>query len=152
MIFLTSRVDEIDQIFGLRLGAWDYQTKPVSLILLVERVASLLQIKSARDTCERPKELIEQGDLKLDPKRVQVSWKNTAIVLTVTECALLAAIVKEKGGAVHYDELAAATRQTLVTNNTVNTHIRHIRAKFKQHDPDFDNIANVYGAGYCWRC
>ncbi len=48
VIFLTERIDEIDKISGLRLGAWDYLPKPISLDYLAERIASLLRINAAR--------------------------------------------------------------------------------------------------------
>ncbi|MCK5919491.1 MAG: response regulator [Methylococcales bacterium] len=152
VIFLSSRADEIDQVFGLRLGAWDYQTKPVSLTLLAERVSVLLKIKEARTVDQPPSrdQQIQHGNLRIDTKRMLVSWKEEALVFTVTECSLLTAIVKANGGAVRYDELAAITKQTIVTNNTINTHIRHIRQKFRLIDPHFDSITNVYGAGYRW--
>lgn len=154
VIFLTSRTDEIDQVFGLRLGAWDYQTKPVSLTLLVERVNALLKIKNARNssTAQTKSEIFQSGELTIDLDRVQVSWQGQSLPLTVTECALLSAIVTARGGAIRYDDLAKITRQSIVTNNTINTHIRHIRAKFKTIDSTFDCIANVYGAGYRWSC
>lgn len=150
IIFLTSRIDEIDQIFGLRLGAWDYQTKPVSLSILVERVSALLHVIQIRKDPTPTTHVIEVGDLRVDKKRVQVTWKEQPVYLTVTECLLLSVIAGKQGGASHYDELAKATRQSLVTNNTVNTHIRHIRSKFQKIDPSFECIDNVYGAGYRW--
>ena len=96
VIFLTSRADDIDRISGLRLGAWDYQAKPVSLAFLAEIVA----------------------------KR------------------------NERGAS--YDDLARATRQGVVENNTVNTHVLHLRNKFRKLDPAFDGIKSVYGFGYRW--
>ncbi|MEH6814588.1 MAG: response regulator transcription factor, partial [Motiliproteus sp.] len=149
IIFLTSRSDEIDQVFGLRLGAWDYQTKPVSLTLLVERISALLHV--AQNRTQQSTALKQHGDLQLDTERVVVNWKNQRIPLTVTECSLLDVIVSRNGGVASYDELASATRQTLVTNNTVNTHIRHIRNKFLHADPQFDALENVYSAGYRWQ-
>ncbi|WP_158070182.1 response regulator transcription factor [Motiliproteus sp. MSK22-1] len=149
IIFLSSRSDEIDQVFGLRLGAWDYQTKPVSLTLLAERIAALLKVASNRK--QQPPEPDLYGDLELDIERVAVSWKTQRISLTVTECAILDVIVSKEGGVASYDELAKATRQTLVTNNTVNTHIRHIRRKFQDADSMFDQLENVYSAGYRWK-
>ena len=49
-----------------------------------------------------------------------------------------------------YDRLAEATRQTVVTNNTINTHVRNLRHKFRELDPEFAAICNVYGFGYRW--
>lgn len=153
VIFLTTRSDEIDQVFGLRLGAWDYQTKPVSLTLLVERVGALLKV-AARRAGAAPATLGESAvasPLHLDAARVKVTWRGMAVPLTVTECNLLSQIVTRGEAVTSYDELAAVTRQTLVTNNTLNTHIRHIRRKFERIDPEFCALENVYGAGYRWR-
>ncbi|MCW8886229.1 MAG: response regulator transcription factor, partial [Motiliproteus sp.] len=91
IIFLTSRSDEIDQVFGLRLGAWDYQTKPVSLTILVERIAAMLKIAASRNNSEAAPSA--NGSLQLDCDRVVVKWKQYRIPLTVTECALLNVIV-----------------------------------------------------------
>lgn len=151
VIFLTSRSDEIDQVYGLRLGAWDYQTKPVSLTVLVERVSALLKVSERRNEYETtPPDSIVNG-LVLDPERVIVRWHQHPVPLTVTECHLLHEIVRRAGAVTSYDELAAVTRQTIVTNNTLNTHIRHIRRKFEQVDAGFSALENVYGAGYRWR-
>lgn len=148
VIFLTSRGDDIDRISGLRLGAWDYQTKPVSLGFLTERIRSLFRILDARQTADP---LLQAGNLTLDPQRFQARWRGQPLELTYTEFNLLAAIVerRESRGA-SYEDLAAATRQGIVENNTINTHIRHIRAKFKSLDPGFDAIRSVYGYGYRW--
>ncbi|WP_210396308.1 response regulator transcription factor [Motiliproteus sediminis] len=150
VIFLSSRSDEIDQVFGLRLGAWDYQTKPVSLTLLVERVGALLKAAKRRALTPAVDAPSPQG-LQLDRDRVAVKWQGVDVPLTVTECNLLAEIVARAGVVTTYDELAAVTRQTCVTNNTLNTHIRHIRRKFEQIDAQFAALENVYGAGYRWR-
>lgn len=146
VIFLTSRDDEIDQVLGLRLGAWDYQTKPVSLRLLVERVEAMLRILQVGKH-QAPQQL---GPLSLEMDALRVLWKGQPVPLTLTECHLLERIVARAGAVASYDDLAAATRQTLVTNNTINTHVRHIRRKFERLDPEFQALENVYGAGYRW--
>jgi two-component system OmpR family response regulator len=150
VIFLTSRADEIDRISGLRLGAWDYQTKPVSLQFLAERVGSLLRILGLRDQAAAPS-LLQLGALELDEDRLQVRWQGQALTFTFTEFNLLLEMVRrrdERGAS--YDQLAQATRQGIVENNTINTHIRHLRRKFRELDAGFDCIRNVYGFGYRW--
>jgi two-component system OmpR family response regulator len=152
VIFLTSRADEIDRISGLRLGAWDYQTKPVSLQFLAERVASLLRIQALRaETSQRAS--LQLGALELDEERLQARWRGEPLHFTCTEFNLLLELVRrrEERGA-SYDQLARATRQGVVENNTVNTHIRQLRKKFREHDAGFDCIQNVYGFGYRWSC
>lgn len=149
VIFLTSRSDDIDRISGLRLGAWDYQTKPVSLSFLTERIRSLFRILESRQISEDNR--LTTGDLTLNPDRFQAAWRGQLLDLTYTEYNLLAAIVEQRDGrGASYEDLARATRQGIVENNTINTHIRHIRAKFKALDPAFDCIRSVYGYGYRW--
>lgn len=155
VIFLTSRDDEIDRISGLRLGAWDYQTKPVSLQFLAERVSSLLRIldlQAHQATAPQGKTL-SVGRLDIDADKLQARWDQQALPLTFTEFNILLELVqrREQRGA-SYDQLAQATRQGVVENNTINTHIRHLRKKFREIAADFDCIENVYGFGYRWSC
>lgn len=153
IIFLTSRTDDIDRISGLRLGAWDYQTKPVSLEFLAERVSSVFRILSMNQQKQQTVDARQIGDLALDSERMQVTWQGQSLVLTFTEYSVLQELIdkKEARGA-SYDELAEATRQGVVQNNTINTHILHLRNKFRDIDKDFDCIKSVYGFGYRWVC
>jgi DNA-binding response OmpR family regulator len=63
---------------------------------------------------------------------------------------MLAKLVRMPGHAVSYETLMNATMQSLVTNNTINTHMRNIRKKFEKVDKDFSNIKSEYGFGYRW--
>ncbi len=148
VIFLTSRTDEIDQIFGLRLGAWDYLTKPISTALLVEKVAAVLKRANRSRGALGP--VLQDGALIVDPDRALVSFHGEHVSLTVTELAILEALLRAQGAILTYDQLAERTRQTVVTNNTLSTHIKHIRRKLKAIDADFDGLINVYGTGYRW--
>ena len=130
IIFLTSRGDELDKIYGLQLGAWDYQTKPVSLDYLVVRIESFFQIKaltlnSAKDSN------IKSGKLNINTKSMQCFWKEKEIYLTPTEFSILATMV-ESEEAISVDELVKATKQGVVEDNTINTHILHIRKKVQK--------------------
>ncbi len=152
VIFLTERIDEIDKISGLRLGAWDYLPKPITLDYLAERITSLLRISEARD--ERESDSKETGrkigDLTLDQDALIVTWKNQRIDLSGTEFRMLAKLVRIPGHAVSYETLMNATMQSLVTNNTINTHMRNIRKKFEGADSEFNLIKSEYGFGYRW--
>ena len=149
VIFLTERIKEIDKISGLRLGAWDYLPKPITLDYLAERISSLLRISEARNqsnaTGSNSAKVI--GDLSIDQEALLVSWKGNAINLSGTEFRMLAKLVRLPGHAVSYGTLMNATMQSLVTNNTINTHMRNIRKKFETIDPDFNAIKSEYGYG-----
>ncbi len=155
IIFLTSRGDELDKIYGLQLGAWDYQTKPVSLEYLIVRIESFFQIKqlTSEVNVNGPKNVHNKksGDLTINLKSMQCFWKQEEINLTPTEFSLLAAMF-EADEAVSVDALIKATRQGVVEDNTINTHILHIRKKFKKIDAGFQCIKTRYGFGYQWLC
>ena len=152
VIFLTERINEIDKISGLRLGAWDYLPKPISLDYLAERISSLLRINEARTSNLRNENASEKhiGDLALDQEALLVSWRGERIDLSGTEFRMLAKLVRAPGHAVSYETLMNATMQSLVTNNTINTHMRNIRKKFEAVDGEFSCIKSEYGFGYRW--
>lgn len=160
VIFLTSRGDELDKIYGLQLGAWDYQTKPVSLDYLLVRIDSFFKIKQlARPGADVMNDaaatahdgLNKVGNLSINERSMQCYWGQHEIVLTPTEFSILMALV-DKDEAVSIEELVRATRQGLVEDNTINTHILHIRKKFRKADADFQCIKSRYGFGYQWIC
>ena len=152
VIFLTERIAEIDKISGLRLGAWDYLPKPISLDYLAEKISSLLRIDEARGlnagNASNTAKMV--GDLSIDQEALLVSWQDHPINLSGTEFRMLAKLVLVPGHAVSYDTLMNATMQSLVTNNTINTHMRNIRKKFESIDEGFDSIKSEYGFGYRW--
>lgn len=155
VIFLTSRGNELDQIYGLQLGAWDYQTKPVSLEYLITRIRSLFQIKNAAAADRQANHPLSNNrhfsHLTINETSMAVQWKNQAVNLTPTEYELLLAILNTPNG-ISIEDLVRATKQGLVEDNTINTHILHIRKKIKHIDANFKCIKTKYGFGYCWIC
>ncbi|HEX3439535.1 MAG TPA: response regulator transcription factor, partial [Pseudolabrys sp.] len=88
VIFLTSKDEEIDELFGLKMGADDFIRKPFSQRLLVERVKAILRRSNPKDAAsqkETEAKILERGRLKMDPERHTCTWDNTAVTLTVTE-------------------------------------------------------------------
>ncbi len=151
VIFLTSRGNELDKIYGLQLGAWDYQTKPVSLQYLKVRIESFFQIKQLTSAAIISDNKAMSGSLVLNAGSMQCFWKNVEINLTPTEFSLLSAIA-ESEVAVSIEALIKASHQGVVEDNTINTHILHIRKKFKKTDAKFQCIKTRYGFGYQWLC
>lgn len=150
VIFLTTRVDEISQVSGLTLGAWDYLPKPVSLLVLAEKVATLLRLADLRRAPPDDDGVLQVGELTLDESRMHVSWRGHLQDLTLTEFRIVHALVRRPGRVVTYEELMESAQQGVVSRNTVNTHILHLRKKFKSVDPGFDHIRNEYALGYRW--
>ena len=82
VIFLTSKDEEIDEMFGLKMGADDFIRKPFSQRLLVERVKAVLRRASAEGRRAAPKEtdakVLERGKLRMDPERHTCTWEGRA--------------------------------------------------------------------------
>lgn len=155
IIFLTERIGEIDKISGLRLGAWDYLAKPISLNYLAVRISSLLRINQTNGQKKSNvlgigPNAIYVGDLILDRDVLIVLWKNQSINLSGTEFRMLSNLLYAPGRVVDYASLMDATMESLITHNTINTHMHNIRKKIRKVDPDFNCIKSEYGYGYRW--
>jgi two-component system response regulator ChvI len=151
VIFLTSKDDEVDELMGLRMGADDYIKKPFSQRLLIERIRTLLRREASRSGPEKGGEAsVTRGELTLDPHRHLCTWKNQAVELTVTEFLLLKALAQRPGHVKSRDQLmdSAYGENIYVDDRTIDSHIKRVRRKFRQIDPEFDAIETLYGAGY----
>jgi two-component system response regulator ChvI len=153
VIFLTSKEDEIDELFGLKMGADDFIRKPFSQRLLVERVKAILRRAAPREPgagMDDAAKVIERGKLKLDPERHTCIWDNKPVTLTVTEFLILQALAHRPGVVKSRDALmdAAYDDQVYVDDRTIDSHIKRLRKKFKHVDNSFDVIETLYGVGY----
>jgi len=155
VIFLTSKDEEIDELFGLKMGADDFIRKPFSQRLLVERVKSVLRRAIPKDPTAAPQKetdlkALERGPLRMDPERHTCTWKGEAVTLTVTEFLILQALAARSGVVKSRNALmdAAYDDQVYVDDRTIDSHIKRLRKKFKLVDNDFDMIETLYGVGY----
>jgi two-component system response regulator ChvI len=153
VIFLTSKDEEIDELFGLKMGADDFIRKPFSQRLLVERVKAVLRRAQPREAQAQQAETtaaIERGKLTLDPERHLCTWGDKLVVLTVTEFLILQALAQRPGIVKSRDALmdAAYDDQIYVDDRTIDSHIKRLRKKFKAVDNTFDVIETLYGVGY----
>ena len=145
VIFLTSKDEEMDRILGLELGADDYVVKPFSPRELVARVKAVLRRKSSAPEVEQK---LTRGKLSIDADEHVASWAGTAVALTATEFALLKAIAAQPRRAFTRENLmtAAYPDARFVSDRTIDSHVRHIRAKFQALGGD--PIETVHGIGY----
>jgi two-component system response regulator ChvI len=154
VIFLTSKDEEIDELFGLKMGADDFIRKPFSQRLLVERVKAVLRRAAPKDPTAVPKETdakaLDRGLLRMDPERHTCTWKNEPVTLTVTEFLILQALATRPGVVKSRNALmdAAYDDQVYVDDRTIDSHIKRLRKKFKVVDDDFEMIETLYGVGY----
>lgn len=168
VIFLTSKDEEIDELFGLKMGADDFITKPFSQRLLVERVKAILRRASSREAAasaggsaagtpakagEVAARSLERGQLVMDQERHTCTWKGEPVTLTVTEFLILHSLAQRPGVVKSRDSLmdAAYDEQVYVDDRTIDSHIKRLRKKFKMVDTDFDMIETLYGVGYRFR-
>jgi two-component system, OmpR family, response regulator ChvI len=153
VIFLTSKEEEIDELFGLKMGADDFIRKPFSQRLLTERVKVLLRRSTHRDGVinkESEAKVLERGGLRMDPERHTCTWKSSPVTLTVTEFLILQALVSRPGVVKSRNALmdAAYDDQVYVDDRTIDSHIKRLRKKFKSVDGEFEMIETLYGVGY----
>jgi two-component system response regulator ChvI len=156
VIFLTSKDDEIDELFGLKMGADDFIRKPFSQRLLVERVKAVLRRAAPRDAnipASDGAHAIERGKLTMDPERHLCTWVGKPVTLTVTEFLILQSLAQRPGIVKSRDSLmdAAYDDQVYVDDRTIDSHIKRLRKKFKVCDDSFDAIETLYGVGYRYK-
>ena len=158
VIFLTSKDDEIDELFSLKMGADDFIRKPFSQRLLVERIKAVLRRAQARATepsAENGSEarILERGHLTMDSDRHTCRWKDRPVILTVTEFLILQALAQRPGVVKSRNALmdAAYDDHVFVDDRTIDSHIKRLRKKFREVDDDFDMIETLYGVGYRFR-
>ncbi|MCE7764177.1 response regulator [Pseudomonas putida] len=141
VIMMTARVDEIDRLLGLELGADDYICKPFSPRELVARVKAVL-----RRSGEQPGNL----GLELDARAFQARYRGVALELTPVEFRMLAALAVHPGQVLSRDQLMNHIYQDhrVVADRTVDSHVKNLRRKLTAVTPGHDPIRSVYGVGY----
>jgi len=140
VLVLTARDAVEDRVAGLRAGADDYLLKPFDLDELVARLHALLRRAAGRSVAT-----IEQGALRLDPERGEVSLHGHPVVLSRRELALLAALLHARGRILSVDQLKDSLYgfSEEIESNALNVHVHHLRRKLGA-----GLIETVRGVGY----
>ena len=149
IIFLTARDSDIDTVSGLRLGADDYLSKDTSMNNLLARIAALFRRMDALQSTS-DMEQIKRGKLIVDTDRFRVEWDGDVIDLSLTEFWIVHSLAKRVDHVKNKDQLMQDSNQ-FVADNTITSHLKRIRRKFKEFDENFDQIETVYGVGYRWK-
>lgn len=152
IIMLTAKVEEIDRVVGLEIGADDYMSKPFSPRELVARVKSLMRRSkgSTQQSQEKEQNTIEIASLKIYPERFEVFLEEEQMDLTPKEFQLLVQLASNPG--------KVFTREYLLENiwgyefagdtRTVDVHIRHLRQKLEKDPSQPELIETIRGIGY----
>ena len=143
VIMVTARVEEVDRLVGLEVGADDYLCKPFSVRELVARVKALLR---------RPRIGIslKNSSLVIDEATHKVSLDGKEIDLTPVEFRLLAALAAAPGRVFSRDGLLEKlyADHRVVTDRTVDAHVKNLRRKLEEVRPGSDLVRSIYGVGY----
>ncbi len=161
VIFLTGIEDHQTELHGLTL-AHDYVRKPIPVSLLVARIHNLLDWnRRLRDDSSggsggssEDYPVIECGELRVDRNSNRAPWKGEDLKLTYNEFEILHALAEKRGNVAFYDDLFLLLGTHEISKNTIATHIKNIRRKFKNIDEDLPPggvIESVPGIGYRWK-
>ena len=145
IIMLTARVEEIDRLLGLELGADDYICKPFSPREVVARVKAVL--RRAR-LAQEPEGKVNR--LRIEAERYQAWLDGIELKLTPVEFGLLRSLTAQPGRVFSRDQLMNEmyADYRVVSDRAVDTHIKNLRKKLAQVIADREFIESVYGLGY----
>jgi two-component system response regulator BaeR len=144
IIMVTARVEEIDRLLGLELGADDYICKPFSPREVVARVKAVLRRSGPDVSARQPKAL------HMDEEKFKATLNGNDLLLTPVEFALLRTLSGQEGRVFSRDQLMNEMYQDyrVVSDRAVDTHIKNLRKKISDASGSEDMIKSVYGLGY----
>lgn len=147
IFMVTARVEEIDRILGLELGADDYICKPFSPREVVARVrATLRRVQRLAETPESAAD----SPISVDQERHEIRFQDKLLDLTPVEFRLLATLASQPGRVFSRQQLMDSCYEDhrIVTDRTVDSHVKNIRRKVAEIDSEWQNIRSIYGVGY----
>ncbi|MBK5072853.1 two-component system response regulator BaeR [Budviciaceae bacterium CWB-B4] len=148
VVMVTAKTEEIDRLSGLEIGADDYICKPYSPREVVARVKTILR------RCYLPARELPSPELglQLDESQFQVRYNNTSLDLTAAEFRLLKTLSSHSGQVLTRESLLDNLYDDyrVVTDRTVDSHIKNLRRKLETLVPEKVFIRSVYGLGYRW--
>lgn len=146
IIMVTARADEVDRLLGLEIGADDYICKPFSPREVVARVKAVLRRLQPDDQASQT----GYAGIALDTERLRVSANGETLDLTRVECRLLDALLAQPGRVFSRGQLMDVVYDDgrIVSDRTMDTHVKNLRRKLEQVLPDHELIHSVYGVGY----
>lgn len=147
VLFLTARNDEVDKLLGLEMGADDYVAKPFSPREVCARVRTILRrVNRVRE----PENVLKVGSFELNALAASVVWCGTALKLTRYEYLLMKMLIQAPGRVFSRQQLMDHVWQDAQESfdRTVDTHIKTLRAKLREINPDLSPINTHRGLGY----
>ncbi|MDL2267552.1 response regulator [Desulfovibrio sp. OttesenSCG-928-G15] len=150
VLLLTARTEEIDRLLGLELGADDYICKPFSPREVVARVKAVLRRTREGREAVAPAPQSAGKALQVDESGFQAWYEDKRLDLTPAEFRLLLLFSKSPGRAFTREQLLDSLYddKRIVTDRTIDTHIKNLRRKLEQAGASDCGITSVYGVGY----
>jgi len=147
VIMLTAKLEEVDKVLGLELGADDYVTKPFGMRELVARVRAVLRRAERHLPTEA---VLTAGDLTLDRSNHTLDVAGRRVDLTPSELRLLAKLMSAPGRVFSRLELLTEIQGSTYEGyeRTIDVHVRNLRAKLEPDPRRPRYVETVYGAGY----
>lgn len=144
VIMVTARVEEMDELIGLEIGADDYLKKPFSPSILLARVSSLLRRTAGN--------VIEIDDMRIDPQKMEVTMKDTVLKLTTTQFNILHLLASNPGRVFERDEILDKAYSDKLSSDildrTIDAHIKSIRKLVEEDPTNPQRIVTIIGKGY----
>lgn len=149
VIILTARIDEIDRLLGLEIGADDYVCKPFSPREVVARVKAILRRSAPAAVAPAEVQHASHG-LDVDELTHHAVLDGKELKLTPLELRMLALLMKSRGRIYSREYLLNHLYEDhrVVTDRTIDSHIKNLRRKLQVIRPDVEPIVSVYGVGY----
>lgn len=147
IIMTTARVDEVDRLVGLELGADDYICKPYSPREVVARVKAVLRRVSAASAVSAAS---NTADVHLDERTLRVQVFNACVQLTAVEFSLLATLVSQPGRIYSRSQLMDRiySDHRVVSDRTIDSHVKKLRKKLGEVPGGEELVHSVYAVGY----
>lgn len=147
IIIVTAKTEEFDRLVGLEIGADDYICKPFSPREVIARIKTILRRCYRQTTAEN-----SNFKLIIDESAYQIHYQNQTIELTPAEFRLLKYLSQHPGKVFSRDKLLNNLYDDyrIVTDRTIDSHIKNLRRKLQQLDKKRQFIRSVYGLGYRW--
>lgn len=153
IIMLTAKDGDIDKILGLELGADDYMTKPFNTRELVARIRAIARrLEKTGRGYETQNNVYESGDLKVDVESRTVYRDDAKIELTPKEFDILELLIRNKGRIFPREKIFELIwQEPCLDARTVDVHVKNLRDKLKELEPDATLIETKWGVGYYFR-
>ena len=147
IIMLTAKVEEIDRLIGLELGADDYICKPFSPREVMARIKTILR---RTNNANKPNINNSSDDIMLDEGSYTVNYKQLSLSLTSIEFKMLQSLVNHSGKILSRDQLMTHgyDDHRIVSDRTIDSHIKKLRQKLVKFELEEELIQSVYGVGY----